>query len=62
MDSENNGIKESNQEFFLTVEKNLFFGNQATSENKNLLTKYKINHILLVGNEFEAKFKEVNFS
>lgn len=41
------------------IEKNIFLGNNKTSLSKATLTKYNINHILLVGNELAPLFKKV---
>jgi hypothetical protein len=64
MESGNNEIKETNtnEEFLLIIEKNILFGNQKSSENKELLIKDKITHLLLIGNELEELFREVKFN
>lgn len=59
MESGNNGNQESYEDFFLKADIYIFFGNQKTSENKDFLIKNNINHILLIGNELKALFKEV---
>ena len=63
MESGNNENIETNtnEEFLLTIEKNILFGNQKSSENKELLIKDKITHLLLIGNELEELFREVKF-
>jgi len=61
MESGNNNIKEKSEEILLTIEKNIFVGNQKASENKDLLIRNKINHLILIGNEYEVFYKEVNF-
>ncbi len=59
MESGYNGTQESKNQLFSYVENKVFLGNQKASENKDLLIKNKISHILLVGNELEAVFQEV---